>query len=679
MTFDRPITALSSLAVAIAMLSQAATAETTPAQTLAPVIITGEKIERTQAESTTAVTALSDEEVDNGQFESVMDLTSLVPNAIEGAEGVPNVRGVSGSGGTAGGVTLTSGAKPRISTSIDGMSDAYFGEGYNLDSLWDVEQVEFLRGPQSTLQGRSASAGAVVVKTKDPSFDWEAAVRAGYETADEETLLAGMVSGPLIEDQLAFRLSAQGSLADSYIDYKLDDGWPWDPAETTRTDVRAKLLWMPEFLPDFSSQLTFNQRTQEGEYMRRVTEPYDDYVLDGDLADINHRVTDSTSQALVWDMDYILSNDLTAYVTYTHGNVDSSFEMAGNGSSNIGMSMDVTEVSNTLDSRLVYDPSAGRLQAVVGTNFYQRTQDIVVVRGSGIDGDGSVLTGSVYGDSTFALTDSLNLIAGGRLEAENQKRDVSAYGNPLDSDVDTLVLLPKVGASYEFLPQNTVTATVRKGYTPGGGAVAFDGSYDYYEFDREEVITYELLSHLSMLEGGLVVDTALFYNDYSDFQNFSGGKIVNVESGRNFGAELSASLQATAGLSLTASMGVLSTEVTEASGAVADLEGNEFANAPAFNASLGAKQNWNSGVFLNGSANYVGEYYSDGTNNEDHKAGDYYVLNSAVGYENDDFTVRLYGRNLTNETVILSQSTRTVKEARVATPRTFGLTVDYRF
>lgn len=700
MRFDRPTAAFSGLAVAIAMLSQTASAETTPSLTLAPVIITGEKIERTQAESTTAVTALSDEKVDNGQFESVNDLTSLVPNVTEGAEGLPNVRGVSGTGAPSGGVTLSSGAKPRISTSIDGATDAYFGEGYNIDSLWDVEQVEFLRGPQSTLQGRSASAGAVIVNTKDPSFDFEAAVRTGYESADNKKLLAGMVSGPIIEDQLAFRLTAQGTFADSFIDYEMDsDDWPWDPEETTSSEVRGKLLWMPELLPDFSSQLTVTHRERDGEYMHRVTEPYSDYVLDTDLLTpptatppnakvVNHRVGEASNTTFLWDADYVLSDSLMFYTTLSHADIESSFEQAGRGSGTVTMTMDVTEANNTWENRLVFDPTEGRLDGVIGTYVYQRSQDLSVDAGAStiIDGDDSVLTMAVYGEGTFDVTDRLSAIAGGRVENEHQKRDVIVQTGHIDSDIESLLFLPKAGFSFEFAPENTLTGTVRKGYTPGAGAVIWGSPYDYYEYDREDVLTYEALTHLTLLDGSVVIDGALFYNDYTDYQALldtgagDTAKIENLPAGHSYGVELSSNLKVTDGMIISGSMGLLATEVTESIAAKAELEGNEFANAPAFTARLGVEQNWSSGFFVSADTSYVGEYYSDVSNDESLTAGDYFLVNSAFGYEVDSYTIRLYAKNLTDEMVILSQlDSRGIKEARVGTPRTFGLTVDYRF
>jgi hypothetical protein len=66
--------------------------------------------------------------------------------------------------------------------------------------------VEVFRGPQTTLQGRNSIAGAIIVETKDPTFDYEADARAIAGNFDTQQF-SGVVSGPLVKDQRAFRLS----------------------------------------------------------------------------------------------------------------------------------------------------------------------------------------------------------------------------------------------------------------------------------------------------------------------------------------------------------------------------------------------------------------------------------------------------------------------------------------
>ena len=74
--------------------------------------------------------------------------------------------------------------------------------------MWDVRQVEILRGPQSTLQGRNTLAGAVVINTEDPSWEWQAKARVLLSDRQEQSYALAL-GGPIVADQLAFRLSVQ--------------------------------------------------------------------------------------------------------------------------------------------------------------------------------------------------------------------------------------------------------------------------------------------------------------------------------------------------------------------------------------------------------------------------------------------------------------------------------------
>ena len=111
-------------------------------------------------------------DMDKGGENSVYDSVAATPNATHNGAGIINIRGVEGTGPGTGYNTLVSGSRPRVSTTVDGMSESWNGQRYVDVSPWDVEQVEVLRGPQSTTQGRNTLAGAIVVNTKDPSFDW---------------------------------------------------------------------------------------------------------------------------------------------------------------------------------------------------------------------------------------------------------------------------------------------------------------------------------------------------------------------------------------------------------------------------------------------------------------------------------------------------------------------------
>ena len=113
-----------------------------------------------------------------------------------------------------------------VSQANDGLEP---GVGFYVDQVYharpataafdfmDIEQVEVLRGPQGTLFGKNTTAGAINITTKKPSFDFGAEAEASYGSRDFIQAKAA-ITGPLVRDLLAFRLSGSITRQDGYID-----------------------------------------------------------------------------------------------------------------------------------------------------------------------------------------------------------------------------------------------------------------------------------------------------------------------------------------------------------------------------------------------------------------------------------------------------------------------------
>ncbi len=109
---------------------------------------------------------------------------------------------------------------------------------------------------KSYAQGRNAIAGAVVMTSNDPTQEWEGAAKLNMGT-HRLAQTAARISGPVVKDELAFRLSVDHQQRETSVDLP-----HYDPVGNPRwfkaTNTRAKLLWMPSALPDLYSRLTFN-------------------------------------------------------------------------------------------------------------------------------------------------------------------------------------------------------------------------------------------------------------------------------------------------------------------------------------------------------------------------------------------------------------------------------------
>jgi iron complex outermembrane receptor protein len=641
--------------------------------TLSTITVTGEKIDRELDATIGAVTVLRSPQVDQGDMQSVYDVIDRVPNVSANADGMPNIRGVAGTGPATGVFSFISGARPRVSTSVDGVAESWAGQSYLGAGMWDVEQVEVLRGPQSTTQGRNTLGGAIIVNTRDPSFKWEGALRAGYENQDGKALLAAVISGPLVADELAFRLAAEGLRGNGFIDYK-GGTFPWDPSEIRRNSVRAKLLWAPKSNPNLTAKLTVSQRTQKGEYLNFVEgADFFDYQFAG--INSNTRRQDSSNTTIGADIEYTLTPNLSARLLASHSAYVARFEESGNDR----FSLDLDEKNHMLEARLVYAPQGGAWQGVAGIYHFKRKQDLNAVP-DGFVGKDKVSTMAVYGESTLALNPALDLIVGARFEREEQNRDVTAWpGRPWQgrvlTDISEPVFLPKLGLAYKVSPTTSLGLTARKGYNAGGGSIDWVTS-QFYEFDKEEVQTYELSARTNLLGERVKLRANLFYNDYDGYQAMLNRRFVNLPKGSSQGLEFEARAAVSRTLELSGAIGLLDTEIRQAPEGNPAIAGNAFNYAPKVTANAGLRKQLGHGFVVDTNVSYVGKYFSEIDNDARYKAGGYMLANLNLGYDTGRYSIRAYVRNLADRKVLFY---RNEKLGQVGQPRTIGLTVDARF
>ena len=161
------------------------------------IVVTAQKREQNLQDVPIAITAVSGEQLLNAGVDSVAALSELIPSvtftqSTGDINSSVNIRGV----GTS---VFSSAVEPSVSFVVDGVVLARQGQAFQ--DLIDIERVEVLRGPQSTLFGKNASAGVVNVITQAPSEEFEFVGEALYAELDEVQLRAtasGRVSDTVI-------------------------------------------------------------------------------------------------------------------------------------------------------------------------------------------------------------------------------------------------------------------------------------------------------------------------------------------------------------------------------------------------------------------------------------------------------------------------------------------------
>lgn len=173
---------------------------------LEEVVVTARKREESMQNIPVVMTAISGDEFSRRDMSNLESISTATPQFVV-------ARGTTGNGANLSvrgiGSNITSiGIEQSVSVNVDGV---YQGQGRVLnEAMFDVQQVEILKGPQALFFGKNATAGAVSITTADPWDTFESMGRVGYETTTEELRLEGMVSGP-VTDTLALRLAVRAS------------------------------------------------------------------------------------------------------------------------------------------------------------------------------------------------------------------------------------------------------------------------------------------------------------------------------------------------------------------------------------------------------------------------------------------------------------------------------------
>lgn len=230
----------SALALAIGISSFG----TAHAQADDEIIVTATKREQTLQEVPVAVSVVGEQAIERAEIQDLRDLQSLVPslqvNQLQSSTNTNFIIRGFGNGAN------NAGIEPSVGVFIDGVYRSRTAS--QISDLPNLQRVEVLRGPQSTLFGKNASAGVISVVTRKPQFDWGGAVNVTYGNFNTIRLGAD-VTGPISEN-VAFSLSGNYNSADGYA---RDIAQNSETNERNRFGLRGQILVEPT--DDFSLRI----------------------------------------------------------------------------------------------------------------------------------------------------------------------------------------------------------------------------------------------------------------------------------------------------------------------------------------------------------------------------------------------------------------------------------------
>lgn len=601
---------------------------------------------------------------------------------------------------------------PSIGFVVDGIDFSGLG---TMGTLFDVDQVEVLRGPQGTLHGANALAGLINIRTGQPQD--EAAMRVEASVAEYDSWSIGIVgTGPLIDETLLFRLAVNSYRSDGFIenDHLNKD----DTNKRDESTVRGKLRW----LTSESSTLDITALYVD------VKNGYDAFSLDNTrhtLSDQPGRDEQSSSAlGLNWHSE-ARHFDIEAAASYADTNTDYGYDEDW---SFVGIApgWEYSSYDRYLRDRSSFSAEARLLSNqtsllfnnttnwVLGAYYLSDEEDLkrqYTYLQQDFSSDYDTETLAVFGQTDTRLSDNWGVTAGLRLEQRNT--DYSD-NNDVRSSPDKSLWGGKLVFEYNLSDDAMMYAGLSRGYRANGVNANILSSMDstddpdildelssLQQYDEESLINYEAGIKASFAQNTLQARLALFYMDRED-QQVKGSLVVpredgstafidytsNAAQGNNYGSELEVEWLASEGVTLYANFGLLQTEFEKYINADgADLSGRDQAQAPAYQFALGGRFDFGKGFYgrldLEGKDDY---YLSD---RHDIKAPSYELIHARVGYQAKNWSAALWVKNLSDEDVVVrgfgSFGNDPRKEYALepyyqyGNPRVIGLSADYSF
>lgn len=692
---------------------------------LADVTVTAQKIAQPSSKTALSLTAVTGEDLRTAGATTAVGLTNLIPN-VQIAPGTSGSTDISIRG--IGSTNTTEVGDPATAFHIDGV---YLGRPQSAGAtFYDLERVEVLRGPQGTLYGRNATAGAVNLITNKPGkkFAGEANLSVGnYGLYSFE----GMLNAP-VSEQFALRAVVSSSSRDGYLTTRS----PANGFGKNRDDadnLSARVHGLVTFNADTKLLLTVDTSRNKGAGPGTV--PVATFLNNSgtaqrtSLSNVNEGRRDDSSNGFTAELTAQTGigefTYLGAYRTFDRNNVGSTNATASLTDSQFSQTSHELRLASTGNSA-----SKSDLTWVAGLYFFNEKGNIDAAFtnpalanqfGPGNPGVRFIQdpvnskSNAIFGQATYSVRPDLRLTAGLRVTSDEKSRDGRTTNLAGTFNAPSLVNKAKVnydqttwklGADYDLARNVLVYGNVATGYKAGG---YFDGS----NAAGDNTYRPELLTSVEagikgrFLDNRLRLSAAVFSYDYKDLQisyvtvdplsNQIGTITTNAAKAKNTGFELEAKLAVSGNGTVNAALGLLNAKygdfvfpVIAGRPVAINLAGQQLDKAPSATLTLGYTHDWtlSSGAAVTA---YVGTRYSSS-----YKLSNFAIV-TPIQYTQPSFTrtdvsvtytaprdkwyLQGYAKNLENRNVAtgFAFSSLTGSNFLLADPFTFGLRGGVKF
>jgi iron complex outermembrane receptor protein len=537
--------------------------------------------------------------------------------------------------------------------------------------LFDVERIEVLEGPQGALYGRNAIGGAINIITKQPTNDFSGFAQIGAGSGREREGIFAL-SGPIIPDELLFRVSgeykdADGQINNSYLNEKVDF--------YTSKDVRAKLLWLASDNLTVDGRYAHTDNTGGATYdvaiPNTITDPTNVQNIDphADILGNSHlRSDDATIKA-----DWKLSPGTLTWITGLtklnekyYGSlgfcnpIDCPGGFFGLGSLDQHQDLEVRLLSHEL--RFTSN-SNQPLRYIVGAYYLDTHRDLLTVAHAlDLPGAPAIVDSNEHNINTayagFAqldwdFTSSTTLGVSGRYDKDDRDQTDVATGHERTASYDAFQ--PKITLSQKFDANQLAYLTYSTGFRSGG----FNGIGQLDPFKKELLRNLEAGYKSTWLDQRLMVNVAAFLERDTGFQFFyvdlaAGGAqvIANLNSVQLYGTEIQTQGVIAPGWTAYLNIGLLESKIRDFDqnlGVPAAI-GNKTPKTVPDKFNLGTQKDWTFDQYKVGlrvDFEYRGKKYWD-TSNVD-VMNPVKLLSARASLKRGPWELAVSGRNLLNQ------------------------------
>jgi outer membrane receptor protein involved in Fe transport len=569
---------------------------------------------------------------------------------------------------------------PSVGLIIDGIDMTGLG---GAATLFDIEQVEILRGPQGTAFGANALAGAINIKSKQPTKETQGHIE--LKAGNYHTQKFGYsVSGPL-SDNIQGRFSSSQTYSNGYMNnVHLNRK---DTNNLNENVSRTQLNWQPNLDTELSVSIL----------KADIKNGYDAFSLDNtrdtysDNPGQDNQKTSASALKLTSNSNSNFTLEATTSksdsdILYTYDDDWSFGEYDENGTGNcISTNNNCLETAansygysaideyirnhqrSNIDIRLLSTPDSRVFNNSTNwtVGIYNLDRDESLNRNykylsSPFNSDLSQNSLAVYTELTTQLSSLTSLSYGLRTEEWTNQYSNS---NNLNSSKSETLWGGKIILESLINPNHLAYGSISRGYKAGGVNSSTDISEDKRNFDTEINNTLELGLKSTTLNDNLETKISAFYIERKDqqvkssysknttppsFQEF----IANAAEGENYGVEIESNWKLSNHLIWQLSAGYLKTKFTDYSYTDKDnntvnKDGRAQAHAPEYSIGTSINITLNEAISFQIEAEAKDEFYF--SDSHDEKSDQYQLLHASIQYQTQNLKLSLNGHNLTDK------------------------------